>query len=367
MSKLFESGTINGLELSNRFVRSATWEGLAGDDGAVTTKLKDFYAILARGGVGMIISSHAYIKKEGQAGPWQLGVYSDELVDGLRELAATVHDNGGRIILQVAHSGAMAHSALTGGAQEVVSMVDGLTPPEAKALTAGDIAGLASLFADAAARARDAGFDGVQIHSAHGYLLSQFLSPLFNRRDDEYGGPIENRARAHLEVYRAVRAAVGDDYPVLAKLNCGDFMDGGLEPADAVRAGKMMADAGLDALEISGGSLTSRLLGPSRPVKSRDDEAYFRKEARAFRRELSIPLVLVGGMRSLEVAEGLMNDGVTDYISMCRPLIREPDLVNRWKSGDRRPALCISDNACFKPAMKGQGIYCLTAELERKK
>ena len=365
MSKLFESGTINGMELSNRFVRSATWEGMAADNGAVTPKLKEIYAALAKGGVGLIISSHAYVNKQGQAGPWQLGVYKDELVEGLKEMAAVVHDNGGKVVMQLAHAGAFAVSQLTGEPPAVVSAVEGLTPPDANVFAAGDIADLASAFADAAVRARDAGFDGVQIHSAHGYLLSQFLSPLYNRREDDYGGGIENRARALMQVYRAIRAAVGDNYPILAKLNSCDFVDGGLELADALRAGKMLADAGLDALEISGGTLTGGRMGPSRMVKNEEQEAYFKDEARAFRKALGIPLILVGGMRSLEVAEGLADEGVTDYISMCRPLIREPDLVNRWKSGDRRKALCKSDNACFKPGVEGKGVYCVTAEREQ--
>lgn len=366
MSKLFEPGTINGMEAANRFVRSATWEGMAADDGAVTPKLKEIYTALAKGGVGLIITSHSFVNKQGRAGPWQLGVYEDELVDGLKELAEAVHENGGKIVMQIAHSGAFALPEVTGEAPAIVSVVEGHSHPDAIVLTSDDIAGLVSDFAAAAVRAKTAGFDGVQLHSAHGYLLSQFLSPLFNKRDDEYGGSIENRSRFHLETYRAVRVAVGADFPVMAKLNSGDFMDGGLELADSIKVGKMLAEAGLDALEISGGLLIGGRMSPSRMVKSREQEAYFKEEARAFRKELDIPLILVGGMRSLEVAESLVDQNVTDYISMCRPFIREPGLVNRWKSGDRTQALCKSDNACFKPGMEGKGVYCVTAEREKK-
>lgn len=367
MSKMFEKSSINGMELSNRFVRSATWEGMAAEDGAVTPKLTETMVALAQGGIGMIITGHAYVRPQGQAGPWQLGVYKDELVDGLKEMTAAVHDSSGKIVLQMAHAGNFAAKELTGMPPMVVSDYEGLSKSPRKEMTAEDIQDLTAAYADAARRAKAAGFDGVQIHSAHGYLLSQFLSPVFNKRQDEYGGNIENRAKVHLEVLRAVRSAVGNDYPVLIKLNCQDFMENGLTLEDSVQVGRMLADAGLDAIELSGGTVVSKL-SPTRPgIKTADKEAYFKEEAKAFKKEIGIPLVLVGGMRSLEVAEGLVEEAVADYISLCRPLIREPALINRWKTGDTGRALCKSDNLCFKPASEGKGIYCLTEEREKGK
>lgn len=367
MSKCFEPGRINRMELANRFVRSATWEGMATEDGAVTPKIMEMYAALVEGGVGLIITSHAYVAEPGQAGPWQLGVYKDELIPSLKELAMVVHDRGGKIVMQFAHAGNFAAKQLTQTSPWVASDFEGLSSSPRREMTTDDIRALTVSFAQAANRAKVAGFDGVQLHSAHGYLLSQFLSPLYNRREDEYGGAIENRAKFHLDVVRAIRDVVGVDFPILVKLNCGDFVEGGLDTADAVQVGKLLAEAGLDALEISGGVLTGGRLSPSRMVKNEDQEAYFKDEARAFRQELGIPLILVGGMRSFETAEKLLDDGTTDFISMCRPFIREPDLINRWQSGDRRKALCKSDNACFKPAMEGKGVYCLTAEMEKAK
>lgn len=364
MSKCFEPGRINNMELPNRFVRSATWEGMATEDGAVTPRLKEIYAALAEGGVGLIITGHSYVDKPGQAGPLQLGAYKDELVPGLKELTAMVHDRGGKVVMQLAHAGHFAAKQLTQTPPWVASDFEGLSTSPRHEMTIDDIRALTASFASAALRAQEAGFDGVQIHSAHGYLLSQFLSPLYNRRTDEYGGGIENRTRLHINVVRAIRNAVGADFPILAKLNCGDFVEGGLDTADAIQAGRLLAKAGLDALEISGGLLTGGRLSPSRMVKNIEQEAYFKEEAQAFRRELRIPLILVGGMRSIETAEALVGDGTTDFISMCRPLIREPNLIKRWQSGDRRPALCKSDNACFKPAMEGKGVYCVTAERE---
>jgi 2,4-dienoyl-CoA reductase-like NADH-dependent reductase (Old Yellow Enzyme family) len=366
MSKLFEESTLKGMQMSNRFVRSATWEGMAANDGAVTPELVATMNALAEGGVGLIISSHAYVRPEGQATPRQLGVYKDELIPGLQGMAASVHERGGKIVMQLAHAGHFAAEQLIGQPPLVVSDFEGLAKSPRKEITARDIREIVSAFAEAAGRAKAAGFDGVQIHSAHGYLLSQFLSPAFNRRRDGYGGNVVNRARIHLEIYRAIRGVVGNGYPVLIKMNCKDFSENGLSLDESVQAAGLLADAGLDAIEVSGGLLTGGKLSPSRPgINSEEKEAYFSEEVRAFRRAIHIPLILVGGVRSFEVAERLVDNGMADYVSMSRPLIREPDLINRWKAGDHRKAECKSDNLCFKPGFEGKGIYCVTREHEK--
>ena len=368
MSKLFEPGEINGMRLANRFVRSATWEGMAADDGACTPKLIDLMVTLAQGGVGLIISSHAYVSPEGQAGPWQIGVYDDKLIPGLEAMAAAVHENGGKIVMQLAHAGYFANAKLTGQTPQAPSNVEGFAKGARQEMSADDIQGVVKAYGAAAQRAQTAGFDGVQIHSAHGYLLSQFLSPAFNHRKDEYGGDIQNRARALVEVLREVRQAVGKDFPVLVKINCQDFIENGLQPEDSRQAGKMLVENGIDAIELSGGVLVGGKLSPSRMgIKSAEKEAYFQNEARAFKENIQVPLILVGGNRSFQVADQMIHEGVADYISLARPLIREPGLVNRWKSGDLGKATCVSDNMCFAPAMKGEGIYCLTQEKEKKK
>ena len=368
MSKLFEPSEINGMKLANRFVRSATWEGMAADDGACTPKLIDQMVGLAKGGVGLIISSHAYVSPEGQAGPWQIGAYDDKLIPGLEAMATAVHENGGRIVMQLAHAGYFANAKLTGQTPMAPSNTEAFAKGPRKEMNTDDIQGVVTAYGAAAQRALNAGFDGVQIHCAHGYLLSQFLSPAFNQRKDEYGGHIENRARIVLEVLREIRHTVGKDFPVLVKMNCQDFIENGLQPGDSLQAGRMLAENGIDAIELSGGVLIGGKLSPSRMgIKSAEKEAYFQNEARTFKGEIDIPLILVGGNRSFQVAEGLINEGVTDYISLSRPLIREPGLINRWKSGDLSKAACLSDNMCFEPAMQGKGIYCLTEEREKKK
>jgi len=369
MSKLFESSKINGMTLANRFVRSATWEGMAADDGAVTPKLIETMVNLANGGVGLIISSHAYISPEGQASPWQLGIDNDECIDGLQEMTAAVHASGAKIVMQLAHAGVYADEHVIGQPPLVVSNFEGQSESPRHEITADDIRMLVAAFSNAARRAKSAGFDGVQIHAAHGYLLSQFLSPAFNQRRDEYGGDITNRSRVIFEVYQAIRKTVSRTYPVLMKINCRDFIPNGLMPEDSLQVGIILANAGLDAIELSGGMVMSKPKNsPSRPqINAENKEAYFKEDAVSFKKKISIPLILVGGIRSFGVAERLVEDGFADYISLSRPFIREPKLINRWKAGDRRKATCKSDNLCLRPALNGDGIYCVTERRERAK
>ncbi len=208
----------------------------------------------------------------------------------------------------------------------------------------------------------------MQIHAAHGYLLSQFLSPLFNKRLDDYGGSVENRYRVLGQVLKKVRATVGEHFPVLVKLNSQDFLEGGLLLEDSVKIGRWLQDDGIDAIELSGGTLKSAPLSPSRSgITSEEKEAYFTEGAKAFKKKVTVPILLVGGIRSWPVAERIIEQGIADYISMSRPFIREPGLIRRWQSGDLRPALCLSDNQCFGPAMAGEGIYCVVEKKEKEK
>ena len=348
------------MTLANRFVRSATWEGMATGDGAVTPDLIQLMVRLAKGGVGLIVSSHAYVAKQGQAGPWQLGAYSDDLVPGLQKMTAAVHAQGGKIIMQLAHAGYHANGKLSGMMPVAPSAVASLAKSPRKILTEEDIQYIVQAFAAAATRAKEADFDGVQIHAAHGYLLSQFLSPIYNHRTDAYGGGIQNRSKPLMAVLKAIRVAVGNDYPILIKMNCGDFIENGLILKDAIQVGKMLAERGIDAIELSGGLLTGGKMSPSRMgIHSPEKEAYFQKEARTFKKEVQVPLILVGGNRSYEKAQQIVEDGIADYISLCRPFIREPGLINRWRSGDFAKSTCLSDNKCFGPIMAGKGLFCV--------
>jgi len=366
MATLFEETQINGMTLSNRFVRSATWSGMATKEGACTPQLVNLMTDLAQGGVGLIVTGHAYVRQDGQAGANQLGAYSDELVPGLQDMVQMVHDHGGKIVLQLSHAGFFANAKLTGKIPLAPSAIKELAKTPRREMTRQDIQEVREAFGDAAVRAGEAGFDGVQIHAAHGYLLSQFLSPLLNHRSDAYGGAIGNRARALCEVFQAVRGAVGRDYPVLVKMNSGDFMDGGLVVEDSVQVGRMLEEEGIDAIELSGGLPMARESGSIRMgIISEDREAYFKEEARAYKKVLSVPLILVGGIRSLQAAERLVAEGVADYLSMSRPFIREPNLVNRWRTGDRRKSTCISENSCLAAVREGEGIYCVTEQKQK--
>jgi 2,4-dienoyl-CoA reductase-like NADH-dependent reductase (Old Yellow Enzyme family) len=368
MSRLFESIEINRMRLANRFVRSATWEGMASQDGEVTPKLVDLMVQLARGGVGLIITSHAYVRRDGQAVSWQLGIYEDRLVRGLRDMTSAVHRERGLIVAQISHAGFFANPKLIRETPFAVSQVQGFAKSPRKVMAGEDIRAIVDDFGRAARRAKEAGFDGVQIHAAHGYLMSQFLSPAFNKRTDSYGGPVENRARALLETLANIRAAVGEDFAVLVKINCEDYLEGGLSLEDSIKVGAMLERAGLDAIELSGGTPVSGDLRPPRAgINSEEKEAYFRNAARAFKENLRVPLMLVGGNRSFHVAEKLLDEGYADCISMSRPFIREPGLVKRWTSGDLSKAKCVSDNQCFDAGASGGGIYCVVEKKAKEK
>jgi 2,4-dienoyl-CoA reductase-like NADH-dependent reductase (Old Yellow Enzyme family) len=369
MPSLFEPTTINGMDLGNCFVRSATWEGMAADDGSSTPPLDAMMAGLAAGGVGLIISGYAYVSREGKDAPGQLGVCSDEQTPGLARMARAVHAAGGSIALQLAHAGCFGDPALSGLEPMGPSPLATDDGPIGRAMTGSELAAVTQAFAAAASRARSAGFDAVQVHAAHGYLLSQFLSPYFNRRTDGYGGEVEQRATLLLEVIAEVRAAVGDDYPVLVKMNAEDFLPGGLSVDDMVVAAVLLEAAGVDAIELSGGTGLREGLSCSRVGQpaAGEPEAYYEAAARRFKEMVGVPLMLVGGIRTFETAERLVAEGTTDYIAFSRPLIREPRLIERWRAGDTTPARCVSDNGCLDTADEGHGLFCaVEARLRRR-
>ena len=357
---LFEPSRIKGMKMANRFVRSATWTGLATEDGACTPRLIDVEVELAKGGVGLIVAGAAFIRPEGRPRPWQLGIHKDELIEGLRELTKAVHDHGSAIALQLNHAGLFADTKVTGQPGLAPSKLEGFPENPHREMTGEQIQDVVKAFGQAARRVKEANFDAVQIHAAHGYLLNQFLSPIFNKRTDTYGGSLENRTRLLFESLKNIRGNVGDDFPVLVKLTCQDFVEGGLTLDDSLTVGALLQKEGVDAIELSGGmSLSGKLSQFRTRITSEEEEAYFRKEAKMFKEKLHVPLILVGGIRSFPLAERLVQEGYTDYISMCRPFIREPSLIKRWKSGDLRKATCISDNRCFEPILAGEGIYCV--------
>jgi 2,4-dienoyl-CoA reductase-like NADH-dependent reductase (Old Yellow Enzyme family) len=343
MNTLFESSRIRTLTLANRFIRSATWAGMADDDGKCTSRLIELISELANGGVGLIITGHTFVHQNGRHSPWQLGIDRDELIPGLKNMTGAVHEAGGKIAVQLGYGGAY------------------LSKSRLRSMFGSDIQEAVAAYGQAAIRAKEAEFDAVQIFAAHGFFLSQFLCPRYNDRTDSYGGDIQNRARMLLEVLEAVRKAVGPEYPVLIKMNAQDFVENGLTLQEAIQVGLMLEDNGIDAIELSGGLLNDPNVLRTH-IRSEADEAYLQSEARAFKEKIKVPLILGGGIRSYKTAQQLIQDGIADYISMCRPFICEPGLINRWKAGDFTRAACISCNNCVEEGKSGRDISCIPKE-----
>jgi 2,4-dienoyl-CoA reductase-like NADH-dependent reductase (Old Yellow Enzyme family) len=364
----FAQARLGRMTLENRFVRSATAEGMATAGGHGSRMLTTCMTDLAQGGVGLIITGHTAVSPEGRAGSRQLCLWHADQLAALSEVTQSVHDAGGKIVLQISHAGLFSNPAVTQEASigpMIKKKEDGSCCREMARL---DIRRVTEAFARAAHLARRAGFDGVQIHAAHGYLLSSFLSPHYNQRLDEYGGTVENRARFLLEVSRAVLREAGSDFPVLVKMNVNDFLPGGAGVDDMVKTAILLEGTGITALELSGGTLASGTLVPARPGKiKREEEGYYRDDAQYFKEKSRLPLILGGGFRTLAAIQNALNENVCDFIAMARPFIREPGLIKRWKRGDMRPSLCVSDNLCFQPVRAGKGLYCLTAVKEKKK
>jgi 2,4-dienoyl-CoA reductase-like NADH-dependent reductase (Old Yellow Enzyme family) len=369
MAGIFEETVIDGLTMRNRLVRSATWEGMCDEGGRPTEKLINWYRDLAMGGIGLIITGYAYVQANGKHNIGQMGIHKDDFADDYKRMTRTVHEHGGKIACQLVHGGGQSDAKTIGQKPVAPSAVKVDQFPEMpEELTHDAIHGIIAAFGKAAFRAKSWGFDAIQLHGAHGFLINQFLSPLTNRRNDLYGGAIENRCRFPLEVYQKVRETVGEDYPVLIKLSASDFVDGGLEIDDAIYAASLLSDSGVDAIEVSAGTAASGALGPARiKITKPEKEAYNLELARRIRKSVKCPVIAVGGFRSYEVVEKALRDNSIDYVAMARPLIREPDLPNRWLHGDRNPARCISCNGCFAGGRNEGGIYCVKEKEEKGK
>ena len=346
---LFEPFSFSGLNLKNRLVRSATFEKRADEDGFVTEFLVELYEELAMGGIGLIITGNALVHPSGRSVPQMLCIHSDIYLQGLRKLTSAVHQLGGVIAVQVVHGGRQSFPILLGGHEPVApsAVFDTSTKIMPRAMTDTEIWEMVDAFADAGRRGRIAGFDGVQIHGAHGYLVSEFLSPHTNRRDDYWGGDEERRFHFLEEVYKAMRREVGEDYPLMIKMNADDLIRGGLKAEEAARTAIRLEELGIDAIEVSGGMYESDEKTAKPDITSPEEEAYFRDAGKVFKERLSVPVILVGGMRSRSVMEDVLQKGEADLISLARPLIREPDFPNKLREGKAK-ADCISCNGCME-------------------
>jgi 2,4-dienoyl-CoA reductase-like NADH-dependent reductase (Old Yellow Enzyme family) len=354
---LFEPGRIGLLQLPNRLVRSATAERMADENGMPRSQLGQLYQTLARGGVGLIITGHMYVHPSGKAHPEMTGIFSDELVPSLADLADVVHREGGLVIPQINHGGMQCSGMSVDGTIAPSSFEAPYLSQPAREMTRQEVEQCIEAYAQAARRAKAAGFDGVQLHGAHGYLISQFLSPFINRRQDEWGGDWEGRTRFLRSLCQAVREQVGADFPVLIKLGIADTAEGGLSLAEGVQVVGALASWGIDGIEISAGFAGDSRSSSRKGAHGEADEAYFRPWAHQARRVTPLPLILVGGLRSRSVMEDVLASGDADYVSMCRPLICEPDLPNRMCTGLQERSSCISANQCWAER-NGEGIAC---------
>lgn len=293
------------------------------DDGKVTDKMIQYYRERsANSNVGMIITEHSYISLQGKAKEKQLSVSSDDDIEGLSRLTEEIHKNGVAVMAQLNHAGSAALTSATGtravSASNVILptdpvMGDGVEP---LVLAKDMIQRIVCDFASAARRAKKAGYDGVEIHSAHAYLLNQFYSPLTNKRTDEYGGSLDNRLRIHKEVIQAVRNEVGEDYTIAVRLGGCDYMDGGSTIEDSVYAAKVLEESGVDLIDVSGGMC--RYIR-----KGHDEPGYFREVSIAIKEAVKIPVLLTGGIKILADADALLNEGAADLIGVGRELLKD--------------------------------------------
>jgi 2,4-dienoyl-CoA reductase-like NADH-dependent reductase (Old Yellow Enzyme family) len=324
MSDLLSPLSLPGLTLRNRIVMPPMWSGQAGPDGMVTPAIVEYHRRRAAAGCGLVIVEHAFVHPRGRHTPTQIGVHSDQMVEGLGKLAASIRREGAGACLQLAHAGSRSSSRVLGMRPLAPSSVRHPYEPEGDVPEAVPLAmfpDLVRAFGDAAARACSAGFQAVEIHAAHGFLLSQFLSPLTNRRDDEYGGTVENRCRLHLAVLAEVRARVGSDCPVFVRLGAHDETPGGLELDDACQAAGHLAEGGASLIDVSGGLQGSRGAGKG--------AAYFVPYARAIKALVRIPVMVTGGIGEPDLADRAIREGWADLIGVGRAMLNDPDWARK--------------------------------------
>jgi 2,4-dienoyl-CoA reductase-like NADH-dependent reductase (Old Yellow Enzyme family) len=381
----FEPAELGPVTLRNRVIKAATFEG-ATPKGVITDKLIEFHRRVAAGGVGMNTVAYLAVSPEGRTDRHCVQLGAPEVVEGLRRLTDAVHAEGAAVAAQLGHAGPVANAR--SNRAPALSPSAGVTPfgTRLHAVTEDDVARITEDYRRGARMVADAGFDSIELHLGHNYLLSAFLSPKLNRRRDGWGGSVENRARFARQVVLAVREVVGTSVAVTAKLNMADGVPGGLWLDESVQVARLLeADGGLDALELTGGSslanpmylfrgdaprrefaatlpkpvrLGFRLVGSRFMPEYPFEEAYFLPYARQFRDALSLPLILLGGINKLETIELALRERFT-FVAMARALLREPDLVARLQAGTAREGLCVHCNKCMPTIYSG--THCVLA------
>jgi 2,4-dienoyl-CoA reductase-like NADH-dependent reductase (Old Yellow Enzyme family) len=330
LKSIFDETTMGGLKMKNRLVRSATGEALATEKGNIPKDLFDSYVELAKGGSGMIIFAFTSVAPVDFSRDGLFRLHDDSLIPEYRSLVDEVHKYDCVALTQLA-LGIYLKQTESGSLEQ-------LSPDQ---MTVEDIKEVINNFISAAVRAKKAGFDGIQLHGGHGFVLSRFISPLYNHRTDEYGGSTKGRAKIILDIIKGIREMVGDIH-ISIKINSSDFISGGLMPEESLIICKLLEDEGINSIEVSGNEPTVS------NIKPMDNEGFFAPFAVKLQSIIKIPVIVTGGHRSVENMNKLLNEDGIEYFSLSRPLIKEPNLPNRWKEGDLRPSTCISCNKCFQ-------------------
>ncbi|MFW9948808.1 MAG: NADH:flavin oxidoreductase [Candidatus Thorarchaeota archaeon] len=362
LTTLFSSKKIGNVNIKNRLVRSATLEGLCEKYGYISSRFIKFHEQLASGGIGLIITGAVAVDPSGSGGPYQARIDNKSYEEGHKKLTESVHNIlDTKIGIQLIHTGRQGlHPKYHPVAPSAVFFpITKLTP---RALDTNEIDDYIKMFVQASVRAYECGYDMVQYHASHGYLLSNFLSPYTNKRDDKYGGSIGNNVRFIINIYNQTRDQLGKEFPLIIKSQVNDFIPGGLDYENGIRIIEKLIEVGFNGIEPSGGigetPLFTKEAYPSRFIRKPEDENYFLSFAKKVKPIMkNCALILVGGIKNPLVAEEILKNKWADFISLSRPLIREPNLPNRWKEGDLNPAKCISCNSCLETM--GTGLYCV--------
>ncbi len=352
---LFSPGRISGLRLANRLVRTATAENAWRGDSLSEEGLQ-LYRDLAAGGVGLIITGYMAVMPEGRASDLQTRLWEDRHIPAVRELARVIRDTNKncKVVAQIAHAGMQTQVAEPVGPTETLWRKVKTKP---RALAAKEVEAIVAAFAQAIRRAKEAGFDGVELHGAHGYLLSAFLSPYTNTRTDKYGGSVEKRVAIVREIIAQARPLVGPAFPILIRMNGDDHVAGGIDMDSLPEVAREIEKAGVEAVDLSGNNASRE------NITTPEQESYYLKHAQALR--LKIPVIATGGNRSVERLDQAARTGGPQFFGFARPLISEPDLPRRWREG-RGPAeaACISCGRCMHGFVKGLPTRCRVDEVD---
>jgi len=358
MGKLFEPIKIGTMELKNRIVMPPMGTNFSTEDGYATKRLINYHVERAKGGVGLIIVEGAYVEPRGKGSIRQLAVDHDNKIPRLKELATAIQANGAKATLQLFHGGRQSHSSIIGtqpvSASEVFCRLTRETP---RALTVEEIQDVIEAFAEGTRRTKAAGFDAVEIHGAHGYLINQFLSPLTNKRTDKYGGDVKGRTRFLLEILELTRDKVGSDYPILCRINGDDYIEGGLALEEAKRIAQMLEAAGVDALHISGGIYDSPVPVTTGPMAL--PRGHMVHLAARIKKVVNVPVIAVGRINDPELAEKILQEGKADLVSMGRALLADPELAKKAAAGaldDIRR--CTACDECIARLFFNENIAC---------